>query len=103
MGKQIQICFRNLFFKRKTSTLHFVLSDFCSMSDKTFEGCSYFVTFIDDHFRKVWAYGLKIKDQMLDIFQQFHVSIERKTRRKLKCIRIDNGGEYKDPFEKYCQ
>ncbi|GJT81401.1 retrovirus-related pol polyprotein from transposon TNT 1-94 [Tanacetum coccineum] len=51
-----------------------------------------FVTFIDDHSRKVWVYTLKSKDQVLDVFKQFHALVERQTRKKLKCIRTDNGG-----------
>ncbi|GKF68622.1 putative RNA-directed DNA polymerase [Tanacetum coccineum] len=46
------------------------------MKTKTLGGCSYVVTFIDDHSRK---------------------------GRKLKCIRSDNGGEYIGPFDEYCR
>ncbi|GJR03812.1 putative RNA-directed DNA polymerase [Tanacetum coccineum] len=66
-------------------------------------GCSYFVTFIDDHSRKVWVYTLKTKDQVLDVFKQFHALVERQTGKKLKCIRSDNGGEYIGPFDAYCR
>ncbi|GJX01730.1 retrovirus-related pol polyprotein from transposon TNT 1-94 [Tanacetum coccineum] len=68
---------------------------------KTLGGCSYFVTFIDDHSRKVWVYTLKTKDQVLDVFKQFHALVERQTGKKLKCIRSDNGGEYIGPFDAY--
>ena len=73
------------------------------MNDKTLGGAIYFVTFIDDHSRKVWAFALKSKDQVFEIFKHFHASVERETRRQLKCIRSDNGGEYKGPFEYYCK
>ncbi|KAI4299912.1 hypothetical protein L6164_033332 [Bauhinia variegata] len=33
----------------------------------------------------------------------FHASVERETSRKLKCVRADNGGEYRGPFERYCK
>ncbi|CAN0846213.1 Retrovirus-related Pol polyprotein from transposon TNT 1-94 [Linum grandiflorum] len=71
--------------------------------DKTLGGASYYVTFIDDHSRKVWTYALKTKDQVLDVFKQFHVEVERETGLKLKCVRADNGGEYRGPFENYCR
>lgn len=29
--------------------------------------------------------------------------VERETGRQLKCVRADNGGEYRGPFEKYCR
>nr|GFC56948.1 putative ribonuclease H-like domain-containing protein [Tanacetum cinerariifolium] len=50
-----------------------VHSDVCGpMKTKTLGGCSYFVTFNNDHSRKVWVYTLKTKDQVLDVFKQFH-------------------------------
>nr|GEZ05041.1 retrovirus-related Pol polyprotein from transposon TNT 1-94 [Tanacetum cinerariifolium] len=84
--------------------LDLVHSDVCGpMKTKTLGGCSYFVTFIDDHSRKVWVYTLKTKDQVLDVFKQFHALVERQTGKKLKCIRSDNGGEYIGPFDAYCR
>jgi len=61
------------------------------------------VTFIDDHSRKTWVYTLKSKDQVLQVFKQFHALVERETGKKLKCIRTDNGGEYIGPFDEYCR
>ena len=59
----------------------------------------YFVTFIDACSRKVWAFALKFKDQVLDMFKFFHAYVERGIGRKLKCVRIYNGGEYRGPFK----
>ncbi|KAL4368326.1 hypothetical protein GQ457_05G026720 [Hibiscus cannabinus] len=59
-------------------------------------GALYFVTFIDDHSRKVWIYLLKTKDQVLEAFKEFHAKVERETGRKLKCVRSDNGGSIED-------
>ena len=73
------------------------------MFEKSLGDARYFVTFINDHFRKVWVYPLKMKDPVLQTFKEFHASIERETGRKLKCLRLDNGGEYKGPFEAYCK
>ena len=69
------------------------------MKDKSIGGALYFVTFIDDHSRKVWAFFLKSKDQVLDVFKEFHAKVERETGRKLKSVRADNDGEYRGPFE----
>ena len=44
---------------------------------------------------------LKNKFQVLDAFKEFHAKVERETGKKLKCIRLDNGGEYRGPFERY--
>ena len=38
------------------------------MQSRSIRGALYFVTFIDDLSRKVWAFALKSKDQVLDEF-----------------------------------
>jgi hypothetical protein len=73
------------------------------MKTRTLGGCLYFVTFIDDHSRKLWVYTLKRKDQVLDVFKQFQASVERQTGKKLRCIRTNNKGEYLGPFDEYCK
>ena len=46
----------------------------------------YFMTFIDDHSRKVWTFTLKMKDQVLDVFKMWYTAMEREIRRRLKVI-----------------
>nr|GFA75333.1 retrovirus-related Pol polyprotein from transposon TNT 1-94 [Tanacetum cinerariifolium] len=76
-GKQTRCAFKSRPSFRMENILNLVHSDVCSpMKTKTLGVCSYFVTFIDDH--------------------------SRKTGKKLKCIRSDNGGEYIGPFDAYC-
>ena len=72
------------------------------MKDRTLGVALYFATFINEFSRKLWCFALKTKDQVFEIFRNFHVSVERETGRKLKCIRADNGGEYQGQFEEYC-
>ena len=45
------------------------------MQSNTLGGALYYVTFIDDH---VWVYALKSKDQVLDVFEDFHVKLRGK-------------------------
>ncbi|KAI5343579.1 hypothetical protein L3X38_011455 [Prunus dulcis] len=52
---------------------------------------------------EVWAYALRTKDQVYEVFQWFYDSIERETGRSLKCIRTDNRGEYIRVFRNYCR
>ncbi|WVZ01079.1 hypothetical protein V8G54_027148 [Vigna mungo] len=104
VGKQRRVSFRRSENgRRKDHILDLVHSDVCSTSKKSLGGAQYFVTFIDDHSRKLWVYPLKRKDEVLRIFKEFHTSVERETGRKLKCLRSDNGGEYRGPFEHYCK
>ena len=73
--------------------------DVCEVDTKSHAGLQYFVTFIDDRSHKLWASPLKMKDQVLSVFKDFHVRVERETSRKLKAVRVDNGGEYRGQFE----
>ena len=62
------------------------------------------MTFIDNHSRKLWAYVLKMKDQLLRIlsfFKELHARVERETGQKLKVVKADNGGEYRWQLEEY--
>ena len=102
-GKQHKVSFHNTGPHRRQNILDLVHTDVCMMDSKSLGGASYFVTFIDDHSRKVWAFPLKSKDQVFGVFKHFHASVEREKGRKLKCVRSDNGGKYRGPFEEYCR
>ena len=75
----------------------------CPVDRKSHAGSQYFMTFKDDHSRKLWVSTLKTKDQILFFFKEFHVRVGRETDRKLKAIPADNGGEYRGQFEEYCR
>ena len=46
---------------------------------------------------------MKTKNQVLDMFKQFHALVERQSSLKLKYIRTDNGGQYTGPSDEYCR
>jgi len=71
------------------------------MDAKSISGNSYFVTIINDHSTKVWALVLKSKYRVFDVFKHLHEGVETETGRLLKYVRVDNGSEYKGPFEQY--
>lgn len=80
--------------------LDVVYYDVCGpITTSTFGGARYFVTFIDDHSRKVWAYT----DQVFEVFKQVQASAERETGKSSKCIHTDYGREYMGPFRNYCK
>ncbi len=83
--------------------LELVHTDVCSMGETSLGGARYFVTFIDDHSRKVWAFAIRTKDQVANVFRTWHATVERETGRRLKTVRSDNGGEYQGPFMEYCR
>ena len=66
-------------------------------------GAMYFGTFIDDFSQKVWAYPLKRKEQVVAVFQRFVTLVETHAGKKLKCLHLDNGGEYvSKAFQEFC-
>lgn len=48
-------------------------------------GASYFVTFICDAYKKVWAYPLKNRGEMFELFYKFHVLLKE---RLTKCLSV---------------
>ncbi|KAK2456997.1 putative mitochondrial protein [Trifolium repens] len=65
-GRQHRVSFqRSDDARRRKHILDLVHSDVCSTSERSLGGAQYFVTFIDDHSRKLWVYPLKTKDQVL--------------------------------------
>jgi hypothetical protein len=101
--KQRRVSFHKSLQSRKTNILDLVHTDVCIMNTKSLGGALYYVTFIDEYSRKVWVFALKIKDQVMNVFKIFHMKVERETMRHLKCVRVDNGGEYRGLFEDYCK
>jgi hypothetical protein len=78
--------------------------DVCGpMSSVSLGGCEYYVTFIDDDSRNTWIYLLKTKREVFNRFQYFKALVERKTWRKIKVLRPNNGGEYTSTeFADFC-
>jgi transposase InsO family protein len=73
------------------------------MTVASLNGYLYYVLFIDDHSRKTWIYFLKNKDGFLAKFQEFKARVENLTERKIKVLRLDNGGEYtSNEFNNFC-
>ena len=64
-GKQHRVAFHTRPPSRRKNVLDLVHTDVCSMDVRSHSGAQYFVTFIDDYSRKVWAFVLKSKDQVL--------------------------------------
>ena len=103
IGKHARVAFHSSSPHRRPGVLDLVYTNVCTMDTKSLDAVLYFVTFIDDYSRKVWAFFFNSKDQVLGIFKHFHASVEREKGRKLKCVRADNVGEYRVPFEDYCR
>jgi hypothetical protein len=54
----------------------------------------YYVSFIGDFSQKTWIYFLKTKDEVFSRFMEFKSLVENQIGKKIKVLRLDNGGEY---------
>jgi hypothetical protein len=103
-GKNI----KNPFPKRDNKAegaLELIHSDVCGpMPSSSISGYVYYVSFIDDYSRKTWIYFLKSKDEVFSKFKEFKALIENLSERKIKILRLDNGGEYTSKeFINFCR
>ncbi len=67
-------------------------------------GYDYYVSFIDDFSCKTWIYFLKSKDEVFAKFREFKALVENLSKRKIKTLRSDNGGEFTSKeFNSFCK
>lgn len=86
-GKQSRLTFKSS-NKQANHPLDIVHSDICGpMSVNSIGGARYFLTFIDDHTRKMFVYFLKHKSETADVFLKFKALVENQTGRRIKVIR----------------
>ena len=62
-----------------------------------------FMTFINDHSRKVYVYFQKHKSEVFEAFKIWKAMVENEIELKIKKLRTKNGREYEDDiFKKFC-
>lgn len=95
-GKQCRLPFINE-GSRSKELLHLVHTDIllCGpMEHESLAGSRYFILFIDDFSRMIHVYFIKHKNEALRCFSEFKAKVEKKTNKKIKILRSDNGCEY---------
>lgn len=102
-GKQSRKPFKTIACKKSTSLLEIIHSDICGpMSEVSFQGNRYVIFFIDDYSRRVFAYFMSTKTEVMSKFCEFQSYVETQTGSKIKILRTDNGSEYVNKqFENY--
>ena len=104
IGKQKRVTFQTSGRTPKKEKLELVHSNVWGPTTvPSVGGKHYFVTFIDDHSRKVWVYFLKHKSEVYEAFKRWKAMVKNDTGLKIKKLKTDNGGEYEDTkFKKFC-
>jgi len=79
-------------------------SDICGpINHSSNGGKKYFITFTDDFSRKTWIYFLQEKSEALSSFKSFNARVETESKKTIKSLRTDRGGEYcSDEFSTFC-
>ena len=96
MGKQCRVRFKTTTHKTK-GILDYVHSDIWGLMRNPLKGgAQYFMSFIDYYSRKACVYFLKNKSETFAKFKIWKAEMENQTRRKMKCLRTDNGTKYRD-------
>jgi hypothetical protein len=62
---------------------------------KSINGSSYFLTIVDDYNRFTWVHLLQNKSLTRTILQSFFILVQTQYNTKIKCVRFDNGLEFK--------
>ena len=74
------------------------------MKTTSLSGYSYYASFIDDYSIKTWIYFLKKKDEVFERFKEFKALVENISKKKIKIMRSDNGGEFtSNDFNDLCK
>jgi transposase InsO family protein len=94
LGKQTRHPFPVQTTHVSSKPLEMIHLDVWTTKTKSIGGCKYYVSFIDDHTRKVWVYFMKHKGEMFQHFLNFKALVEKEKGVSIKCLRFDGGGEY---------
>jgi transposase InsO family protein len=94
-----------LWRNRAEGILQLVRSDvFGHVSVPSLGKSVYYVSFIDDFSRNTWIYFVRKKYEVFDRFKEFNDLLENQTEKRIKVLRIDNGGEFcGNEFEELCK
>ena len=70
-------------------------TDVCSLFDVQARGnFIYFITFTNDLSRYGYVYLIRHKSEAFEKFKEFSHEVEKQTKKSIKVLRSDRGGEY---------
>ncbi len=102
LGKQVKHPFPAQTTHVSSKPLEIIHSDVWTTKTKSIGGCKYYMSFIDDHTRKVWVYFMKHKGEVFQHFLNFKAMVQKEKGVNIKCLRSDGRGEYfSNEFNEY--
>jgi hypothetical protein len=103
-GKHKRVIFLRVRKEKKSERLELVHTYVWGPTHvSSLSGSPYYVIFIDDATRKTWVYCIQQKTDVFDTFNKCKSLVDNETGKRLKCLRLDNGGEYcSKEFDYYC-
>jgi hypothetical protein len=102
LGKQAKHPFPVQTTRVSSKPLEMIHSNVWTTKTESIGGCKYYVSFINDHTRKVWVYFMKHKGGVFQHFLNFKAMVEKEKGVSIKCLRFDGGGEYfSNKFNEY--
>jgi hypothetical protein len=102
LGKQARRPFPTQTTHVSSKPLEMIHSDVWTMKIESIGGCKYYVSFIDDHTRKVWVYFMKHKGEIFQHFLNFKTMVEKDKGVSIKCLRSNGRGKYfSNEFNEY--
>ena len=90
---------------KNSQPLEIIHTNLCGQTrTKSFQGEYYFMLLIDDYTRMTWVTFLKEKSGAFMKFKAFKALVENQANRKIKCLRLDNGGDFtSNEFNEFCE
>ena len=105
LGKHLEHKFERASHERTYPPLELIHSEIFGPFPHMFMiQAKYALTFIHDFFIYCWFHFLKNKYEVFYLFKVFTALVENQSRRKLKILKYDNGGEYvNSKFIQHCK
>lgn len=77
-----------------TKPLQLVYSDVWGPVERSIDGFTYYIIFVDYHTKYIWLYPMKYKSDVSTLFPQFKLLVEKYFQNPFISLFTDNGGEY---------